>query len=298
MAQIFGYSKFIQDGVFDDDFFIERFLVNVGKLSRKYRKYGKLVIAADSNKRKYWRTLEFEHYKAGRYKDDSAKLSPKDLETRQKLREIPNKLEKVLKDNFPFYFIRSINAEADDVIATIIAHKFDEKHLILSADGDFVQLQRYNVDQWDTTRNRWLKSQTPELDLTEKIFRGDTGDGIPNILSDDDTLVIEAKRQGRMTQKKLKYLFNLDFDKMKSDIEYYMSLSENKEKSMEDFDNGKLVKRYFQNKKLIDLSETPLEVKEDILNQYREYGELPNRVMKYCMKNKYAHIFEHLNLFN
>ena len=283
IAQIFGYAGFIQVGVFDDDFFKERFLVNLGKLANKHRKFGRMLIAADTSKRKYWRTLEFPHYKSGRYKDDTDQLSPKDLETRQKLRQLPLELEDIIRKNFPYYFIKHGPAEADDIIAAIVSHHFDEKHIILSADGDFVQLQRYDVVQWDTTRNRWLKSEVPEIDLTEKIFRGDGGDGIPNILSDDDTFVCEAKRQTAMTQKKLKYLFSLDFDKMTQDEEHK---------------DSHLVKRYLQNKMLIDLSQTPLEIKSEILDQYREYGELPNRVWKYCMKNKYAHVFEHLNLFN
>lgn len=280
ISQIYGYSNFIASGKFDDDFFIERTLVKLGKLSKQHKKYGELVIACDSSKRKYWRTKEFEHYKASRYKeDDKSKLSPKDIETKQKLREIPYKLRDIIKDNFPFKIIGSEAAEADDIIGTLISYNFNDDHLILSADGDFVQLQRYKVKQYDSIRNRWLKSTTPDLDLNEKIIRGDTGDGIPNILSDADTLVNEGKKQKAMTKKKFQYLSSIDWDKMKSSGE-----------------NSDLVDRYFQNKMLIDLSQTPLDVKEDIVEKYNNY-EKKNSVMNFCLKNRYKFVFEHINLY-
>lgn len=284
ISQIHGYSNFIKTAKFDDKFFIERFLVNLGKLSKRYSKYGTLVIAADSSKRKYWRTKEFEYYKAGRYqKDDDSKLSVKDLETREKLKRLPYEIEPIIRKAFPFYFIKSEEAEADDVIATLISYFFNEKHVILSSDKDFIQLQKYDVDQYDLTRSRWLKSKTPDLDLQEKIFRGDGGDGIPNVLSDSDTLVNQAKKQKRMTQKQLSYLFNLNWEKLAKD---------EKEK------DSQLVQRYLENKKLIDLSETPLHVREDIMKQYFDYGELKNGVMNYCLKSKSGFIFENISLFN
>jgi hypothetical protein len=39
--------------------------------------------------------------------------------------------------------------------------------------------------------------------LFEHIVRGDSGDGIPNILSDDDVFAVDGKRQKPLSSKKL-----------------------------------------------------------------------------------------------
>jgi hypothetical protein len=43
--------------------------------------------------------------------------------------------------------------------------------------------------------SKFIKAENPEMVLKEKIIRGDSGDGIPNILSDDNVFMVEGKRQ-------------------------------------------------------------------------------------------------------
>ena len=284
ISNIFGYSAFVKTGVFDKKDFIEKYLVKLGRLAQKYKKeYGEFVIAADSSKRKYWRTLEFEHYKAARYiEEPEDSLTPKDLETKEMLKTLPREIFDIIDEHFPWKIIRTGPAEADDIIATLINYNYSDKHLIISKDGDFKQLQRHSgVTQIDY-HGKKIISKNPAEELFDKVIRGDSGDGIPNILSDDDTLVIEGKRQTPMTEKKIAYINSLDFEKMREDPETK---------------DDKIVLRYFQNKMLIDLSETPLELKEEILRLYTEYSKTSNKVMSYCLKNKFATLFENISLY-
>ena len=52
--------------------------------------------------------------------------------------------------------------------------------------------------------------------LWEKLIKGDTGDGVPNILS-DDTFVVEGKRQRPISTKKME-LWKTDKDSWTEDV--------------------------------------------------------------------------------
>jgi 5'-3' exonuclease len=56
-----------------------------------------------------------------------------------------SKFKQELKDNFPYKVIDVEGAEADDIIGTLVPrHIMHEDILIISSDGDFLQLQQYN----------------------------------------------------------------------------------------------------------------------------------------------------------
>ena len=122
----------------------------------------------------------------------------------------------------------------------------DKTILILSADKDFVQLQKYaTVRQYDPIRKKWIKEDNPQQYLYEHILKGDQGDGIPNILSDDDTFVTD-KRQKPMTQKKM--------DLFKS-----QGISQ------------EMLKRNFaRNELLVDLTKIPDNIRNGVINKYNE----------------------------
>ena len=112
-------------------------------------------------------------------------------------------------------FVRSTDlvvdgAEADDIIGTLVPiYARDQKILILSSDGDFLQLQQYgsNVKQYNPSQKKYVKSENPILELKEKIIRGDKGDGIPNMFSPSDCFVRDL-RQKPITKVILdKYLY-------------------------------------------------------------------------------------------
>ena len=166
---------------------------------KKYGKeFGELVICCDG--RKYWRKEVFEHYKASRKKNRDAS----DLDWKLIFDTLSEMREDIAK-NFPYRVIHVERAEADDVIAVMTewcqSNAFiqeglmeePQKVLILSSDKDFKQLQLApfssgNVRQWSPMQKKYIQASKQEIiDFTvEHIVKGDTGDGIPNILSKDD----------------------------------------------------------------------------------------------------------------
>jgi len=176
---------------------------------RRYRRlfskdFGELVLCCDSNNswrkevRDAYRYRGFAYYKANRKKARDA--------TGINWKQVFSSLEVILDElqaNFPYKIIKVDRAEADDLVATI-CHNFGSKGLrmaksegikIISRDKDFGQLQVYaNVSQYDPITNKPVLINNPEEYLHEHIMRGDTVDGVPNFLSDDDTLVVKGKR--------------------------------------------------------------------------------------------------------
>ena len=201
--------------------------------------YGEIVIACDD--RNYWRKQVFPYYKANRKKNRDAS----EINWNQVF-DIFNTIKAEIKEYFPYRVIQVESAEADDIIATLVTENKDKTILILSADKDFVQLQKYaTVRQYDPIRKKWIKEDNPQQYLYEHILKGDQGDGIPNILSDDDTFVTD-KRQKPMTQKKM--------DLFKS-----QGISQ------------EMLKRNFaRNELLVDLTKIPDNIRNSVINKYNE----------------------------
>ena len=159
--------------------------------------YGELVICCDD--RHYWRKEVFKHYKAGRKKD----RDKSDLDWNS-IHDIMNTLYNEISLNFPYKNLKLNKVEADDIIA-VLCQKYnkEEKILIVSSDKDFQQLQRYeNVKQYSPLKKSYIACEEPENFILEHIIKGDSSDGIPNILSDDDTFVNKEKRQSLVEQKR------------------------------------------------------------------------------------------------
>jgi len=161
----------------------------------KYKnEYGEMVIACDH--RHYWRKEVFPYYKANRKKTRDA--SDTDW---QAIFTCLETIRNELIEYFPYRVLYVARAEADDVIGTL-CHKFGvefgtaEPIIVVSADKDFLQLQKYsNVSQYDPINKKAISTPNPAHYLTEHIIRGDRGDGIPNILSPDDCFVTGERQK-------------------------------------------------------------------------------------------------------
>jgi len=229
--------------------------------------YGDIVIACDD--RNYWRRQIFPYYKANRKKTrDQSEL---DWST---IFSTLDKIKKELRENFPYKVIQIEGAEADDVIASLCQEYNLQDILILSGDKDFVQLQCYNnVKQYDPIRKKWIKDSNPESYLYEHICRGDQGDGIPNILSDDDTFVT-SKRQKPLTQKKLD---NFKQEGSKDDV---------------------ILRNFARNEQLINLTKIPKNIKEMVIDKYKETNEVgKTKLFNYFVEHKLKNLMEHINEF-
>ena len=152
-----------------------------------------------------------------------------------------------------------------------------QKILILSSDGDFLQLQMYgsNVKQYNPSQKKYIKSHDPLLELKEKIIRGDKGDGIPNVFSPSDCFVRDL-RQKPITQKV---------------IEKYMTEDHN---TWED-DSAKV--GFSRNQTLIDLRNIPVDIKRKIINTYEETKPAKGKLLNYFMEHKLKNLMDVIEEF-
>ena len=143
-------------------------------------------------------------------------------------------------------------AEADDVIATLVKEYPNEKIMIVSGDKDFIQLQKFsNVSQYSPILKKHVNGEDTSDYIRVHILKGEPSDGIPNVLSNDDSIV-NGVRQKPITKKYIDnfVLHNAELNG-RTDTE---------------------IRNYHRNEKLIDLKQTPKDIGDMI---WREYTRSP-----------------------
>lgn len=260
-------------------------LSTIKSYKKKYGKeYGELVICCDG--RKYWRRDYFPHYKANRKKarQNSDLNWTLIFDTISEMREDLSKY-------FPYKVIHLDRAEADDIIAVMSKYTQDndlvvtglvqepQKVLIVSSDGDFIQLHKYdNVSQWSPLLKKYIKVTKKELHekkITHIVKAGD--DGIPNILSKDDVFVT-GERQKPVSAKRLAEFMELGFDACKTDEE----------------------KRNWQrNQMLIDFDNIPDEIQQEIVAAYQSAKPTGDKmtIMNYLIEHRCRLLLDELEDF-
>ena len=235
--------------------------------------YGEIVICCDGFKN--WRKEAFPQYKHKR--KDARKESKMDW---TELFRITNLVQQELKDNFPYKVVDVETCEADDVIGVLVEQTQEfgqnENVMIISGDKDFAQLQKYgNVAQYSPVQKKFIKTDTPRKQLMELILKGDTSDGVPNVLSGDNCFV-EGIRQTPLRKNVLEEL-----------------IKDPKSKGEEVYRN------YLRNKKLIDLSETPESIKKDIIYKYgqQDKQDLKGNVFPYLVEKRCRLLLENVEDF-
>ena len=227
--------------VVEEDLLRHTILNSIRMFRNKFTKdYGEMVICCDDKNN--WRKEVFPEYKANRRKN--RENDPTDWKT---LFELLHEMREELSKYFPYKVMHIDTAEADDIIGVLVDYCKENPILILSSDKDFIQLQKYQgVRQWSPLQKKFVVGD-PAESLYDKTIRGDTGDGVPNILSSDDTLITEGKRQSPVTKKKMELW---------------------RGKKPEEFCNEAMLRNYHRNKTLVDLGETPESIRINIVNQY------------------------------
>ena len=258
-----------------DEHLIRHMILNIIRTHVKNFKgeYGDIILCCDN--RKYWRKEYFPFYKAGRKKT----REKSDLDWHL-IFDMLAKFKVELRENFPYKVIDVEGAEADDIIGTLVPrHAPHEKILILSSDGDFLQLQQYgvNVKQYNPSQKKYVKSADPLLELKEKIIRGDKGDGIPNIFSPADCFVRDL-RQKPITKGMLDKIINEDLNHPNWSADAVAGFS--------------------RNKVLIDLTQIPTDIKEKIINTYEETVPAKrNKLLNYFIEHKLKNLMEVIEEF-
>lgn len=206
-------------------------LNSIRAITKKYKgTYGpRVVLAMDGPN--YWRREVFAHYKAKRkaQRDSSG-------QDWGKVFDLLNPLKTEFPVSLPYTVLRLEGAEADDVIGCLVQiYAPHEKILIVSSDKDFHQLHGLgDVKQWSPAKKAFVKAENQSTCLKELILRGDTGDGIPNVLSADDVFVTGG-RQKPLTNKKLQEYLSLEPSLLPTDVQ----------------------RNYARNRMLIDLQHIP-----------------------------------------
>ena len=234
--------------------------------------YGPEVVIACDN-RNYWRREYFPQYKASRKKARDS--SGHDWNS---IFECLHKIKEELKNYSPYKVIDVDTAEADDIIATLtILKSANEKVMILSSDKDFAQLQKYpNVQQYSPILKKFINEPLPAVQLKQMIIRGDKGDGVPNILTQDNVF-IEGGRQKPITEAKIINWLN---------------------QKPEEFCTDEMLRNYKRNELLIDLTKIPESLQKSIIDTYdAAAGHTKQHFMNYMIANKLKNLLEIIDEF-
>ena len=238
-----------------------------------FKDYGELVICYDS--KHYWRRDYYPEYKASRKKTrDNSGHDWNDIF------ECLNTIKQELKDNFPYKVLEVYGAEADDIIAALCGELESDNGntLILSGDKDFIQLHKIkNVKQYSPITKKYINGEDPKEYLYQHILKGDSSDGVPNVLSPDNTFV-DGLRQKPLSKKKI--------------VEWAGPMCE------QFLPNDEIKRNYQRNKKLIDLTESPEELSLECINTYKD---APNgdrkKLLNYFIKNRLNDLMENIGDF-
>ena len=230
--------------------------------------YGELILCCDD--RKSWRKELFPNYKAAR-----KKIRTTTDTDWQDLYDKLNLLKSELTEWFPYKVLQVDKAEADDIIAVLVGLA-NERTLILSSDKDFIQLHHFNVRQYSPIQKKFVEGDA-KWSLHEKLIKGDVGDGVPNILSDDNVFIDEGRRQKPITKKKIEAWFDLE---------------------PEMFCDNEMLRNLNRNRQLIDLGEVPESICINITKQFNEtqVGDR-RRLLTYFVEHRLKNLTENLSEF-
>ncbi len=270
-------SSFFARGSSAEEGLLRHFILNSIRMNNlRFRdKYGEMVIACDGRS---WRKDYFAEYKAKRKKNREAS----DIDWEQVF-TVFSKVKDELEEYMPYKVIRHPNAEADDVIGALVKETQNfgkhQKIMIVSSDKDFVQLQKYNnVEQWSPITKKFLIEKNPYNYLYEHIFKGDSGDGVPNVLSDDDTFVTE-KRQTPLSKVKIAFWMN-----NLNDLESAMTTKE--------------LRNFHRNQKMIDLDKMPENIYDEIIQNYENQPKKTNmKILNYLVTRRCNQLIESVGDF-
>jgi hypothetical protein len=249
-----------------------------------------------------WRKDEYEPYKKNR-KVVADKRSAREKEEDEFWWEAYDDFLKFVTEQTNCTAIRSPNAEADDVIALWIqAHK-DDKNVIVSTDSDFYQLINPNVSLYNGVTNQIVTvngfydekdrpvidkktgqpktAPDPEWLLFEKCIRGDSSDNVFTAFPKARTTKIKEAFEDRHNQGFIWNNFMLN----------RWTDHEGNEQRVKDC--------YERNKKLIDLSQQPENIKVEVFQHIveaqnsKKLDQVGVRFMKFCNRYGLTRLSEH-----
>ena len=225
-----------------------------------------VILAWDS--KHYWRRDYYPQYKAGRKKTrESSNLDWNEIFG------VTNKIRDEIKENLPYKSVEVYGAEADDIIA-IVSNSYD-KVMIVSSDKDFIQLHNDNIKQWSPVTKQEVNGHNPDTYIKEHVLKGDSGDGVPNVLSPDHTFT-DGLRQKPLGKKRIEKMIN---------------------ENMSDW-NDEVKRNYQRNYKLINLKNIPKDIESNIVDEISKSscGDR-SKLLNYFTVNKLKTLTENIGDF-
>ena len=135
-------------------------------------------------------------------------------------------------------------------------------------------MQKYrNVSQYSPITKKYVNGVDPEEYLNEHIVKGDSSDGVPNVLSPDNTFV-DGLRQKPLSKKKIVSIVdgNLPNDEVK--------------------------RNYQRNETLIDLTKSPAELFFKILDEWKNAPEGDrSKLLNYFTQKRLRNLVESIGEF-
>ena len=235
-----------------------------------------IILAWDS--KHYWRRDYYPQYKAGRRKG----RQESDLDWNE-IFGVTNKIRDEIKENLPYKSVEVYGAEADDIIA-VVSNSYSEagknpifldKVMIVSSDKDFIQLHKENVKQWSPVTKQEVNGHDPDTYIKEHVLKGDSGDGVPNVLSPDHTFT-DGLRQKPLGKKRIEKMINENMNDWSDEVK----------------------RNYQRNYKLINLKNIPKDIQSNIVDEISKSscGDR-SKLLNYFTVNKLKTLTENIGDF-
>ena len=128
------------------------------------------------------------------------------------------------------------------------------------------------VEQYDPVRKRWIRHSDPGAYLKEHVIRGDRGDGVPNIRTQDSAIAL-GDRQKTVSSKMLNGWLESGIPR-------------------------ELDRNYQRNKTLIDLTQIPEKVKLGVIEEFNKPVQGDRKqLFNYFVKHGLKNLMENINEF-
>lgn len=235
--------------------------------------------------------VTFKVYKGNR----RDKMTDAELEKLKRFDEHVVEFREMLKEYTGLLVLHHERLEADDLIGGFIASKRKESHLIVSADRDYLQLQRFpNVTQLDPKTGKKLNlidyDNDAEFFMFQKCVRGDAGD---NVMS----------AYPRVRETKIKAAYNEDYERnnlMQNTFEVTYIHPKTGDAIVKKFTTGEV---FEENEMLMDLTKQPEVIQEMITESIKRGFENRGtyhmvKFLRYCNRMDFQHLIGSIQNYN
>lgn len=163
-------------------FMVFRTLETIFETQQRFSNCGDVVLCLDGDSSANWRKTVYPMYKSSR----PVQRQQSQINFTEVFNTI-SELTGILNEASPYKVVRAKEAEGDDVIM-VLAKELPGPTMIVSADKDLIQMQRYpGIQQYSPMTQKFVTCETKHeesLDdwLLEHVVLGDATDDVPRVV--------------------------------------------------------------------------------------------------------------------